>query len=125
MIRPGAAQAGSAHLPEDPVDRGLIDVTDAATADLGCEPLQMESPTVIDRPLLAALHAQEVLGEELLDRIVDAGIPVLPGLGRCAASDVGHECLELPRCRCLGGRADRAVEPADGTVLSFPGDMRP
>ncbi len=116
MVHTGAAQAGAPHPPEDPVDGRLADVADPSPADLGGEPLQVQAPIVIDRSRLAALLVQQVLVEELLDRLVDRHVPVLPVLGNRVATSLRNERGKLPRRLGLGVGLHRAMHAAHASV---------
>ena len=82
----------------------------------GANHLQVQAPVVIHRARLAALLAQQVLDEELLDRLVNRHIPVLPALGKRVAANLRNERRKLPRRLDLGVGLHRAMQPAHPPV---------
>jgi hypothetical protein len=65
---------------------------------------------VLDRPGLAALVPEQVLGQELLDRLIESDVPILPALREPADPNLGDEGCELAGGVRLGARAHCPVE---------------
>jgi hypothetical protein len=116
VVHTGAAQAGAPHPPEDPVDGCLVDIADPAPADLGGEPPQVQAPVVLHGARLAALLAQQVLGQELLDRLVYRHVTVLSAAWERVTANLGDEGRKLPGRLGFGVGLHGAMQPAHPPV---------
>jgi hypothetical protein len=87
----------------------------------------VEASIVLDRAEFAALFAQEVLGEELLERLVDRHVSVVAVLGERDVADLRHESGERPGRLglCVGphGPVD-ATHPAVGVPAGGDGELQ-
>ncbi len=73
---PRRARARPAHPPEDPVDRRLVDVDAPGGRRSPARTTSVDAPVVLHRRRVAALLADQVLGQEPLDRLVHRHVPV-------------------------------------------------
>lgn len=82
----------------------------------------MQSPVVVDRAGFAALLVQQVLREELVDRLIDRDFAVPPVLGEPVSADFCDEGSKRP-CRLgLGVGLDGAVEATYSATCVPAGD---
>jgi hypothetical protein len=116
VVHAGSAQPGPPHPPEDPIDGGLVDVTDPAPADLRGEPLQVEAPVVLDRARVAALLAEEVLSQEQFDRLVDSHVAVAAMLRERSLAYLRDEPGKLASRLRLGVRPHSAMQATNAAV---------
>ena len=117
---PRRAQPRLAHPAEDPIDRGLVDITQTTRPDLGGEPLPVHAPVVRDRALLPPLLGHQVLGQEALDRLVDGDVPVATRSGSGALRTSPANSARSVAASASGGRLNRAVQTPGRPVVPSP-----